>query len=87
MKKTAIASALAMGMGIGSVNAITMSSATFPMRDGGGNTVGVDTTVTGSAAPAGSSRPGVGPASPAAALWTARRLRHRILLIVAGGKL
>ena len=48
MKKTAIASALTLSMGLGSAHAYTMTSATFTMLDAGGATVGVDTTVTGS---------------------------------------
>lgn len=47
MKKTAIASALALGLGFGAAQAAPMTSATFTMLDGTGGTVGVDTTVTG----------------------------------------
>lgn len=48
MKKTAIASALALTLGSGIASAASMTSATFTMLSGGGGTVGVDTTVTGS---------------------------------------
>lgn len=48
MKKTALASALALTLGSGIASAATMTSATFTMYDGGGGTVGVDNTVTGS---------------------------------------
>ena len=48
MKKTALASALALTLGSGIASAATMSSATFTMLSAGGGTVGVDTTVTGS---------------------------------------
>ncbi|WP_206609513.1 VPLPA-CTERM sorting domain-containing protein [Thiohalobacter thiocyanaticus] len=48
MKKTALASALALTLGSGIASAATMTSATFTMLDSTGGTVGVDTTVTGS---------------------------------------
>jgi len=50
MKKSAIAISLALALGAGSASAATqtMTSATFTMLDGGGGSVGVDTTVTGS---------------------------------------
>ena len=48
MKKTALASALALTLGSGIASAATMSSATFTMYSGGGGVVGIDTTVTGS---------------------------------------
>jgi hypothetical protein len=47
MKKTAIASALALGLGFGAAYAAPMTSATFTMLDGTGGTVGVDPTVNG----------------------------------------
>ena len=50
MKKTVIASALALSMGFGAAQAAStvMTSATFTMLDGSGGGVGLDTTVTGS---------------------------------------
>lgn len=48
MKKSAIAAALALGMGIGAAHAAPMSTAQFLMLDPGGGTVGVDNTVVGS---------------------------------------
>lgn len=48
MKKTALASALALTLGSGIASAATMTSATFTMISSGGGTVGVDGTVTGS---------------------------------------
>ena len=50
MKKSAIAVSLALALGAGSASAVSqpMTSATFTMLDGGGGSVGVDTTVTGS---------------------------------------
>ena len=50
MKKTVIASALALSMGFGAAQAATqtMTSATFTMLDGTGGSVGLDTAVTGS---------------------------------------
>ena len=50
MKKSVIASALALSMGFGAAQAASsaMTSATFTMLDGGGGGVGLDTTVTGS---------------------------------------
>ena len=48
LKKTAIASAMALSLGMGAAQAATMTSATFTMFDPTGATVGVDTTVTGS---------------------------------------
>lgn len=47
MKKTALASALALTLGTGIASAATMSSATFTMLSSGGGTVGIDTSVTG----------------------------------------
>jgi len=47
MKKTAIASALALCMGSGAAYSATMSTATFTMFNPTGGTVGVDTAVTG----------------------------------------
>ena len=47
LKKTAIATAMALTLGVGAAQAATMTSATFTMLSGGGGTVGVDTTVTG----------------------------------------
>jgi len=48
MKKTAIASAIALSMGIGVTHAAGMASATFTMLDSAGSAVGTDTSVTGS---------------------------------------
>ncbi len=48
LKKTAIATAMALTLGAGAAQAATMTSATFTMLDGTGATVGVDPTVTGS---------------------------------------
>lgn len=47
MKKTAIASALALTLGTGVASAASMSSATFTMKSPGGGNVGVFTDVTG----------------------------------------
>ena len=48
LKKTAIATAMALTLGVGAAQAATMTSATFTMLSSGGGPVGVDTTVTGS---------------------------------------